>query len=297
MATVDVLQVVDAVPGPNEKVTARSARVEAGGPALNAAITAAALGASVTLVTAVGEGPFSDVVRRDCAEYDVGVVDCAPTGYTPPISTVLLTESTGERAVVSVNAAGVTSYDVPAVGRLGELVAPADAVLVDGHHLPVGAVVAELAAARGVPVLLDGGSWKPGLDRVLPDVTVALLSADFHAPGGDSLEAVQRLGERSGEPGLRRRGAQRVFVARSAGARPVRWLAGDGSVGEVAVPQVEVVDTLGAGDVLHGAMLVELARHGLTDLPASLGRAAEVASRSVTAPGARGWLGAPSAGP
>lgn len=277
MATVDVQQVVDAVPGPDAKVTALSTRVEAGGPALNAAITAAALGASVTLVSAVGEGPLAEVVRHDCSRYGVDVVDCAPAGFTPPLSTVLITESTGERAVVSLNAGGITSYDVPPAARLDDLVAPAQAVLVDGHHLPVGAVVAQLGARRGVPVLLDGGSWKPGLERVLPDVDVALLSADFHAPGGDDRQ-LPAVGQ--------------MFVARSAGAGPVRWLAADGASGEVAVHQVEVVDTLGAGDVLHGAMLVELARHGLADLPASLARAVDVATRSVTAPGARGWLAA-----
>lgn len=270
IATVDVLQVVDAVPAPNQKVTARSARVEAGGPALNAALTAAALGASVTLVTAVGTGLLADLVRRDCGLYGVDVLDCAPEGFTPPLSTVLLTGATGERAVVSLNSVGVTSYAVPS--ELEEVVAAADAVLVDGHHLPLGERVATAASSSGVLVLLDGGSWKDGLDRVLPHVDVAVVSADFVAPG-DELGPVS-------------------FVARSDGEGPVHWRAADGSSGVVSVPEVDVVDTLGAGDVLHGAMLAELARHAMIDLPASLTRAVEVASRSVTAPGARGWLAA-----
>ena len=72
----------------------------------------------------------------------------------------------------------------------------------------------------------------------------------------------------------------------------MHWLAADGSTGTVDVPAVEVVDTLGAGDVLHGALLAELGRHGTGDLPAALARAVGVAARSVAAAGARGWASA-----
>ena len=67
------------------------------------------------------------------------------------------------------------------------------------------------------------------------------------------------------------------------------WRAADGSSGAVPVPDVEVVDTLGAGDVLHGALLADVGRRGMADLPGSLEAAVRVAARSVAAPGARGW--------
>ena len=44
LATLDVVQVVDALPGADEKVVARSLAVTFGGPAANAAATAVALG-------------------------------------------------------------------------------------------------------------------------------------------------------------------------------------------------------------------------------------------------------------
>ena len=69
----------------------------------------------------------------------------------------------------------------------------------------------------------------------------------------------------------------------------MRWAGRDGSSGEVPVPEVEVVDTLGAGDVLHGAFLAELARGGTGDLPGALERAVVVAARSVAHRGVRGW--------
>ena len=102
-----------------------------------------------------------------------------------------------------------------------------------------------------------------------------VASADFHAPGGDRLDDLLSLGPE--------------WVARSAGAGPVEWRAADGTSGTVEPPRVDVVDTLGAGDVLHGALLAEVGRHGIRDLPGALDRAVAVASRSVGAVGARGW--------
>jgi len=58
LATVDLLYTVDRIPAVDEKAQATSVEVAAGGPAANAAITAALLGAEVTLVSAVGEHPL-----------------------------------------------------------------------------------------------------------------------------------------------------------------------------------------------------------------------------------------------
>ncbi len=278
LATLDVTQVVARVPAANDKVVARSTSLEAGGPALNAALTCAALGVATTLVTAVGDGVAAEVVRADCARYGVRLADVADpaSGWVVPVSTVLVTEGTGERAVVSRNAVGMTAYAACSPQFWAGLLEGVGAVLVDGHHLPVGIAAAREARGRGIPVLLDGGSWKPGLEELLPWVDVAVVSADFAVPGGGDGAALLALGP--------------AWVARSAGASPVRWWARDGASGAVPVPRVAVVDTLGAGDVLHGALLAEMARTGRSDLPGALARAVSVANASVQAPGARGWL-------
>jgi sugar/nucleoside kinase (ribokinase family) len=129
-------------------------------------------------------------------------------------------------------------------------------------------------------VVADGGSWKPGLERVLTHVDVLVVSGDFRRGTDDEqvdLGDLLALGPR--------------WVARTAGRDPVLWLAADGSSGSVPVHPTVVVDTLGAGDVLHGALVADVARHGTGDLPASLARSVELATTSVAAPGARGWAG------
>jgi sugar/nucleoside kinase (ribokinase family) len=284
LATFDVVQRVERVPGPDEKAVALGLDVTFGGPAANAAATAVALGVPAALVTALGSGPVAALVRDGLAAAGVRVVDlAADEPGDPPVSTVLVTAATGQRAVVSTNATLRPDDLRPAALAAAGVLDGAGALLVDGHHLAAGIALAAAARERGLVVLADGGSWKPGLERLLALVDVAVLSADFVVPAGiappDPLVAVGALGP--------------AFVARSAGAGPVRVrrVVGGAMVDdELVVPAVapgEVVDTLGAGDVLHGAMGAALAR-GLDPL-AALRAGIATATESVRHPGALGW--------
>jgi sugar/nucleoside kinase (ribokinase family) len=166
-----------------------------------------------------------------------------------------------------------------------ECVDGVDVLLLDGHHLDLALPLAEAARSAGVPVLLDGGSWKPGLERLLVHVDIAVISEVFRVPADvdgvagrpddDVLGMVRSLGP--------------PVVARSRGPLPIEVLTGTGRA-EVPVPRVEVVDTLGAGDVLHGALAAWLAVRGGVDLMNGLAWAGGVAADSCTAPGARGWI-------
>ena len=120
------------------------------------------------------------------------------------------------------------------------------------------------------------------LPELLPHVTAAVCSADFAAPGtaGDR-DATARVLLEAG-PG---------FVAVTAGPGPVRWWTG-GAQGAVEVPEVHVQDTLGAGDVLHGAFAFAIAS-GLRDPVLALRFAIDVARVRVAHVGPRSWLGDP----
>lgn len=299
LTTLDLVQTVERVPGPDEKVVATDLLVTSGGPAANAAVTATALGSPARLLSRIGTGSVGRIAREDLTVRGVEVVDLAGPGASAAVSTVLVTRSTGQRAVVSVNATlpGQSSDPGSATGHgasaelLEQVLQGVRVVLVDGHHLDLALSVVAAARATGIAVLLDGGSWKPGLERLLPHVDVAVLSADFALPG--RTPATSTLGDVAdlGPPA----------VARTHGADPIELWVGGATVA-VRVPQVEVVDSLGAGDVLHGALLAWLAGHAPTatgwqlgPLAAGLGAAAVVAARSCTAAGARGWLDMPGA--
>ena len=288
VAVLDVQQTVDRLPEPDEKLVATDLLVASGGPAANAAVTAAALGVSARLVTRIGASPLGTLISADLAALGVEVIDRAGPLEQAAVSTVLVTRGTGQRAVVSVDNSrhsSASAQDGPgATDWAPALVEGVDVVLVDGHHLDLAVPVAAAAHAAGVPVLLDGGSWKPGLERLLPHVDIALVSAVFQVPadgGGASGSAADVLGS------VATLGPS--VVARSRGSLPIEVLTGAGRA-ELFVPQVEVVDTLGAGDVLHGALSAWLAVRGTDDILDGLAWAARVAADSCTAAGARGWL-------
>jgi len=281
LTTLDTAYRVAALPGPNAKISALSQELAAGGPAANAAVTFAGLGGRAELITALGGHVLARYAAAELGRRGVDVRDAAPAGDPEPaVSSIYVVDSTGDRSVVSVNGAGVSP---PAPAELP--VAGAGMVLVDGHHPELALAAAKAARKAGVTVVLDGGSWKPVLDALLPLVDVAVCSADFRSPGAATSE--------ESAAALLRRGVPSVAVTR--GADPVRWWWGSKS-GEVQVPRVAVRDTLGAGDVFHGAFGYAVAASRGIGLPAALAFAAEVAAVRCGVAGLRAWLAEPALG-
>ncbi|WP_406449197.1 PfkB family carbohydrate kinase [Streptomyces sp. NBC_01622] len=282
LCTLDVIQLVDHVPGANEKLTVRDQVVAAGGPAANAAVTFAHLGGTATLLTAIGRHPLGVAATADLRALGVTVTDLAADSTQPPaVSSVLVTASTGERAVASTNA---TRHRLTPPDELDALVAACDIVEFDGHHMELAVAAARSARTAGRTTVFDGGSWKPGTEDLLPFIDVAVCSSDFHPPGTHTPTDTLRF--------LREQGVARSAV--SAGADPIAWAAPDAE-GTVDVPPVRVADTLGAGDVLHGALAHHLALragHPTTeDFVTALTAAAAVASRACASFGTRAWMG------
>jgi sugar/nucleoside kinase (ribokinase family) len=240
LCTLDIIHGVTRMPGRNEKVTAQRQTIAAGGPATNAAVTFAFLGGRATLLTGVGGHPLTRGMLVDLQHSGVIVVDVAAGDNAPPaVSSIIVTQGSGDRCVVSTNAADRRLQPPPA---LDDLVTEASAVLIDGHHPALALAAARTAQARGRLTILDGGSWKPGTPDLLPHVDIAICSADFRPAGSPAEADVLGTLLDAGVP----------WAAVTDGPRPVRW-AGGGARGEITVPSVDAADTLGAGDVFHGA--------------------------------------------
>jgi sugar/nucleoside kinase (ribokinase family) len=279
LCTLDIVQVVARMPGPNEKTTALRQSISAGGPATNASVAFAALGGQATLVTGVGRHPLAGGIHADLAQAGVTVIDIDSSDDTPPpLSSVTITEHSGDRSVVSSNAVG---RRLPPPAGLAALVSRAHAVLIDGHHPALALAAAQAARTSGRRCVLDGGSWKDNTADLLPYVDIAVCSADFRPPGAPGPGAVLNY---LADHGI-------GWAAVTNGADPIAW-AGPGMRGETPVPEVRIADTLGAGDIFHGAFLRALVRHGATDqdsFTAALRFAAQVAAHSCRYPGTRTW--------
>jgi sulfofructose kinase len=265
LCTVDVVQRVRTLPAPGEKVRSLSVEMAAGGPATNAAVAVAALGGRARLVTVLGVHPLAHLAAEDLATCGVELADALPTRTAPPpVSAVSVRTTDGERTVVSHNATGVQA---PPTVDLTE----ADAVLVDGHHPELALHAARAAKDRGIPVVLDAGSWKPITPDLLPYVDIAACSAAFTSP----------------EP------LTTPVVIRTNGPNPVTWSTAEAN-GEVPAPKVIAKNTAGAGDVWHGAFTLAVARLGrvpnAAELPSLIEYANQAAAIRIQHEGARTWV-------
>lgn len=268
LTTLDVIHRSTVRPGPNQKITAVRQDVSAGGPAANAAVTAATLGARALLISALGSGPVGSAARGDLERHGVEIYDTAEGREIPlAVSAVLVDDATGDRSVVSPDATLTHGLDV-APADLDTLPRP-DVVLLDGHHPDLArSVLAYADALEPRPlIVLDAGRWRPVFADLMGVADVTARSADFRAPAGVE--------------------SSRATVA-THGAGPVTWCDEDGRRGSTEVPSVDVRDTLGAGDAFHGALVVALARG--TALEAAVEEAVRVASLRVQHVGPRSWL-------
>jgi len=273
-ATLDLHYLVAEGRTRNSKGPALRFGMYAGGPAANAAITFTHLGGSARLYAEIGSHPLGTVIAADLAEHGVELVDLAPEAEAiPMVSSILSFDETGDRMSVSSYYADAGVAD----SLPGPLPEDSEILLLDGFLRGPSLEAAARAKDRGIPVVLDGGSWKSGMHDLLPMVDVAVCSADFLPPGTSTHhEALTYLQDR---------GIRRVAVTR--GEASILYRDGD-ERGEVPIERRPVVDTLGAGDVFHGALCRSLAA-GRSFVDA-LADAAAVATRSCGGFGTRAWM-------
>lgn len=241
---------VEAVPERGSKANASHLAEICGGNALNAAIAMARLGGRVAFAGPMGdarETSSSFILERMAAEgIDIRHIVRMPDAATP-VSAIII-DATGERTL--------TIFRDPALWTVqlsdaDELLADCQAVLVESR---CGAFCIDLCAEarrRGIPVIV-------GVDRAMA-LTDGLLTAASHLLF--SSEQVQETAGVADDGAALKRlaGLTSAFLAATRGPHGTIWLNDAGTLEETPAFPVEAVDTLGAGDVFHGAFTLRLA--------------------------------------
>lgn len=271
----DVIGLVDRFPQADEKISARELLLVAGGPALNAAITFAHLGGDATLVSSFGIGTFATAALAECRAHGVTVIDLAAEHDHPfPVSLVVSASESASRCIINSPA---TQPDERLPVCLDPPQQQPDIVLLDQFETEAAEALVPRLHESGVPIVLDGGGWKPVSPRFLDLATIPIVSSRFGPPdcrGPDEMAAR-----------FERRRFARWAITR--GSRGVTF--GEaGRVGRVAAVDVEAVDSSGAGDVFHGAFcLAHVSQYPFAE---ALRFAAAVAARSCRFAGPRTWM-------
>jgi sugar/nucleoside kinase (ribokinase family) len=274
LTVVDIQYFVERFPNSNEKIKTEPPQILVGGPAANAASTCQFLGTQASLVTSVGQNHFASFVAADFENQGVQLYDQSRTVSTEPVfATVVTSIGNGDRAIISHMPPTVALTS----GFLSEIqLSEFDFVLTDGFYPEMALLILTQAKLLGIPVIFDGGSWKPYLYQLLPLVDYAICSANFSLPHTTNklelIDALHALGIN--------------YIAISQGHDSI-LASENGNLFEVEVPQVETCDTLGAGDILHGAFAHFLTHN--TSFKERLALAAQVASFSCKFRGTRTW--------
>jgi len=270
VTTWDIVYYQDALPGENHKSKTEEYRTWIGGTAGNAAITYSILGGKAMLVTAIGDSEIGKNIKSELMnDYNIEVFDllCGEK-VLPFISSISVNTITADRTIWSGQQLDIKNKHFDG----NEIINNADFCFAD-CQLPDAAIpILELAHRKNMPVVLDAGSWKPKMETFLTLATDVIASADFESPEHINTFNIFRK-------------YNVINMAVSHGEKPLCWETAKEN-GEIPSVPVDAKDTLGAGDVLHGAYcFFKYARQ--LSFEESLQKASEVASLSVKYDGAR----------
>ena len=241
-------------PLPGETLIGSSIVILPGGKGANQAVAAAQLGATVSMVGAIGRDAYAQSATAilDTAHVDLSAVRAVdgPTGLA-----VITVAADGENTIIVIPGANA-AVDAEAVGRNADLIAGAAVVVLQGE-IPAAASAAAARLARGRVVLnlapvidFDPATIAAADPLIVNEHEAALLLAQLlpgSPPPASDADAVARLREWGVTSVVLTRGALGAIVADADGTD------------SVASPVVTSVDSSGAGDAFVGALSARLA--------------------------------------
>ncbi|HMQ34263.1 MAG TPA: PfkB family carbohydrate kinase [Chloroflexaceae bacterium] len=249
-----------------------------GGPVATALAAVARLGGRAALATAVGDDAYGAriVAGLRAAGVDVSAVQLRPGASH--VAFVLAEPGRDRRTVWWHNDPAILA----GVALDRALITSARALLIDTHMPEAALAAARWMREAGGLVMIDAERVRPSTLELLPHCDLLVVSERFgrEATGmAEPREAALALHGRYGRLALVTGGA--------AGS----WCAHEGELFHTPAFAVEPVDTTGAGDVFHGALLHALLRGD--PVPAAVRFASAAAALSCRGLGGRGHLPTP----
>ncbi|WP_281301357.1 MULTISPECIES: PfkB family carbohydrate kinase [unclassified Iodidimonas] len=277
-AVQDLLFSVESLPDRGEKYRASACSQMGGGPAATAAVAIVRLGGEASLITRLGDDPIADLITAELAAYGVELSHVRRfPGCRSSLSSVCVDRS-GERMIVNFLDPAIpdacdwlTSVDIR----------PFAACLADCRWPKGATALLDQARKHGIPAILDADMPLAGQDGLIR----AASHIAFSQPG---------LADYCGKDDPE---AMLAMIARKTGAWCCVTLGAAGTlvhdqraITHFPAPKVTVRDTLGAGDVWHGAFALALGEG--KDEPDAVRFANRAAAIKVSRPGGR--AGVPS---
>ena len=242
---------VKVIPQPDTKVEAEDFFIVNGGCAANAAVAIARLGGRAMLASPLG-GPAGkddngDRVLAALARESIDTSACQRVdGLSTGLSAIFV-DARGDRTIVTYRdkrIATVAPRDPEAITTA------ADLVLADNRYPQFVRPICEAARRRNIRVVLDADKATAADDPLFRIASHAVFSTEcLSATTGtsDLADGLKRIAQHTD-----------AFLAVSNGPNDILYLE-EGSVRHLPVFEIRAVDTLAAGDALHGGFALALA--------------------------------------
>ncbi len=272
----DYIAVVDKFPQENQKVPFAFRLTEGGGQGGTAACCISTLGGRVAYVARLGDDPEGRACLNRLSRFGVSseFIDIVKGGKTP-VAYALITRATGARTIVYEPS---TLPKIEMNDTLIRLIDQARVVLVDPEVTYLGK---EIKSIKGetIQLVYDCERWRDGIEDIF-------AVADYVVPCAEFLDAGElKLGHAPLKKKilqLNKRVHGSLIVTH--GEHGAYYPAED-RLYQVAVPAVNAVDTIGAGDNFHAAFALALAKG--YDLQRAVSFSVAVASLSCREYGGR----------
>ncbi len=272
--TIDLQFLVDRFPESNTKTKALQNEICLGGPATNAAIACAFLHSKVDLLSPVGKSAFSEFIQEEINNFQIRLLDpIKEQAAKPTFASIITSQSNGDRTIFSYHPEkqNINNYQLEFNSKDYRL------VLFDGFYSDIAISLAEKFKKEGILTVFDGGSWKKDSESLLKNIDIAICSNDFRVPTGSNPQDIFEY--------LHKLGVKDIAITR--GNDSILCSHKDGRE-EIQIESIEAIDTLGAGDIFHGAFCHFYANgHNFIN---SLQRASIVAGDSCKWFGTREWM-------
>ncbi|PSL18445.1 PfkB family carbohydrate kinase [Shimia abyssi] len=247
-AVVDFLFYLPELPERAEKFGTEDAAIVGGGCAANAAVAVARLGGHAILGARLGQDLIGDMVLDGLSKDGVDVSNVTRTPGARSSYSSVYVDAAGERQIVNFRGQGLVLATDWFAGIEG-----LGAVLTDTRRVSAARDALQFARECGVPGVLDGEApIDPELLNHASHAALSMQGLKDLVPGMTPEAALLQICERYG-----------CWVCVTDGEHGV-WYADGGDIVHVPAFQVEPIDTLGAGDIWHGALALGLAE-GLTE--------------------------------
>jgi sugar/nucleoside kinase (ribokinase family) len=249
-AVFDILAQCDKYPVEDTKMACNAMKYQGGGPCATALVAASRLGLESEYWGCISDDQAGLFIRKDFQRYGVGT-DTLKTvdGYHSFSSYVLCSSEHASRTCIYFP--GDVPPPQPADFPLEKLDG-ARFLHLDGYYPMLALPAVQHAKKQGIAVSLDAGTLNGSIEDLLPFVDILIASESFagQISGTSQMEeAIAFLGK-TYHPD--------VLVVTQGSKGGLLW--SEGRAKSYPAFPVSAVDTNGAGDVFHGAMLCALDR-------------------------------------